>query len=71
MNLLEEIGNGIPVIAIYYRCNVDFFSPLQQYLGSCIFAIHLSTWQLQLVLTDKAIDGRVPNMRVQWKRCEK
>lgn len=39
MNILEEMGKGIPVIATNYSGNVDFFPPVERFLGSCIFAI--------------------------------
>jgi glycosyltransferase involved in cell wall biosynthesis len=39
MNILEEMGNGVPVIATNYSGNVDFFPAVQDYIGKCIFPV--------------------------------
>jgi len=39
MNILEEMGRGIPVIATNYSGNVDFFPSVKNFLGTCIFAV--------------------------------
>jgi glycosyltransferase involved in cell wall biosynthesis len=50
MNILEELGNGIPVIATNYSGNVDFFPPLNRYWGSCIFPLPYS----MVILTESS-----------------
>ena len=39
MNILEEMGRGIPVITTNYSGNVDFFPSVNKFLGTCIFAV--------------------------------
>jgi len=47
MNILEEMGNGIPVIATNYSGNLAFFPPLQKLFGTCYFPIPYQLIELQ------------------------
>ena len=47
LNILESIGNGIPVIATNYSGNVDFFAAMPKFNGKCSFPIPFSIIKLE------------------------